>query len=377
MSLTQVLEVLGKEHIPGDETVEASLRQALEGFTDNRTEAINSIRHIQTKDSTEFVLAAARLLTGPSTGRAAGEYISGLINSANSLVDPLLDQRAAPETALSLARGMAEAEPLIDARLMRKMLENADGDIAAIPTEVALRVLWLLDKFSDCSRVTLYLMQLARHPSAEVRSKAALLLGRGNLNLMRVKQFLGSDDGRMRANAVESLWGLNSPQARQMFREAASDSNRRVAVNALVGLCKAGEKPARLKLIELSASQDPVMKRAAAWAMGQVGDPEFAPTLDALAQTGDEELRNMAARSLQMLHMPQPEPRRWAARASEAGPSVPKIGLLKPTEAAPDLHSYPSRPSGEGEVNPSERGEADTIRDLQSYPLASSSRPGR
>src|SRR6516165_1995766 len=122
MSLTQVLEVLGKEHIPGDETVEASLRQALEGFTDNRTEAINSIRHIQTKDSTEFVLAAARLLTGPSTGRAAGEYISGLINSANSLVDPLLDQRAAPETALSLARGMAEAEPLIDARLMRKML---------------------------------------------------------------------------------------------------------------------------------------------------------------------------------------------------------------------------------------------------------------
>jgi len=392
MSLTQVLEVLGQEHIDGDDAVEASLKQAVEGFTDNRTEAINAIRHIQEQDSTEFVLAAARLLKAPSVGRAAGEYIAGLISSSNSVVDPLLDQRASLETALSLARAMAEGEPLLDARLMRKMLDNAAGNVAAIATGVALRVLWLLDKFSDCSRVTPHLMQLARHPAAEVQSKAALLLGRGNLNLMRVKRFLGSDDGRLRANAVESLWGLNIPQARQLFREAAADPNRRVAINALVGLCKAGDRSAGLKLIELSGSDDPIVRRGAAWAMGQVGDPGFAATLEALSQDEDEQLRNMAIKSRELLHVPKPQARRWAARAPEAGlaatPSTPKIGVLKKIEdPAPDLHSYPSRPAeasdvnspegAEQSINPSAHGEDDTVRDLQSYPLASSSRPGR
>ena len=371
MSLTQVLEMLGQERIDGDGAIEASLRQAIEGFTDNRMEAISSIRDIQTRDPTEFVLAAARLLNSPTIGRVASEYIRGVISSANAVVGPLLDARTAREAALSVAREMAETEPRIDARLMQKMLENADGSVAAIPAEVALRVLWLLDKFSDCSRVTLYLVQLSRHPSAEVRSKAALLVGRGNLNLMRVKQFLGSDDGRTRANAVESLWGLNTPQARELFREAAADPNRRVCVNALVGLCKAGEPNARLKLIELSRSDDSVSRRAAAWAMGQVGDPEFATTLDALSEAEDQHLRNMAKRSRAMLRTPPSEHRRKAAQA----PAM--IGLLKPCEAVPDLHSYPTRPSRVEGINPSGRGEDDTTRDLRSYPLASSSHLGR
>jgi hypothetical protein len=94
--LTPVLEVLGQEHIGRDDTIEAALRQAVEGFTDNRTEVINSICDIQAKDPTEFVLAAARLRICPSSGRAASAYITGLINSANEVVDPLLDERVRP-----------------------------------------------------------------------------------------------------------------------------------------------------------------------------------------------------------------------------------------------------------------------------------------
>ena len=159
-----------------------------------------------------------------------------------------------------------------------------------------------------------------------------------------------------------------------------------------MGLCKAGDRSAGLKLIELSGSDDPIVRRGAAWAMGQVGDPGFAATLEALSQDEDEQLRNMAIKSRELLHVPKPQARRWAARAPEAGlaatPSTPKIGVLKKIEdPAPDLHSYPSRPAeasdvnspegAEQSINPSAHGEDDTVRDLQSYPSASSNRPGR
>ena len=61
--------------------------------------------------------------------------------------------------------------------------------------------------------------------------------------------------------------------------------------------------------------------------------------------------------------------------------------VKKIEDPAPDLHSYPSRPAeasdptspegAEQSINPSAHGEDDTVRDLQSYPLASSNRPGR
>jgi HEAT repeat protein len=208
---------------------------------------------------------------------------------------------------------------------MRKVIENAQRTATAVPREVALRVLWLLDKVSDCSRVTPYLIQLTRHPGSEVRSKSALLLGRGNLNMGRLKQFLGSEDGRTRANAVESLWGLNSPQARDLFNGAASDPNRRVAVNALVGLCKAGDRTAHSKLMRLAGSEDPLSRLAASWAMGQVGDPEFITTLEALAQDDNKVVRTMATRSLDLVQFPVPN-RRAAQELPQAKPAPPNAG---------------------------------------------------
>ena len=147
----------------------------------------------------------------------------------------------------------------------------------------------------------MYLTQLERHPSAEVRSKAALLLGRGNVNVGRVRRFLTSQDARLRANAVESLWGMNTPQARALFWDATADSNRRVAINALVGLCKAGDAEARRKLVDLIYGDDPVSRRAAVWAMGKLGDPEFAQILAPLQNDPDENMRKMAAQSLALL----------------------------------------------------------------------------
>jgi HEAT repeats len=381
MSLTKILEVLRRECGSGDEALEAGLGESLAAFNAQRTQAMNSMRRLQSTDPGGFVLAAARVLTSPDFEKtAATEYLTGLITTGNSLADPLLDENLVPfPVALAIAREISAVEPLLEARLMRKMLENAGGDPAAVPAGIALRVLKIIDAISDCSRITVYLMQLERHRSAEVRSQAALLLGRGNVNLRRVRNLLACEDDRLRANAVESLWGLNTSQSRGILRDAASDRHRRVAVNALVGLCKAGESDARSRLIGLSVGGDPASRRAAVWGMGQTGDPEFVPTLEALMSDTDERVRGMAARSLARLGL-VPSPPAAAAPAPQ-----PTIATLDR-----NLRSYPLRVEkpplqsrdrqgavDKGKVNPSARDADDIVQDLRSYPLASSSRRGR
>jgi HEAT repeat protein len=126
------------------------------------------------------------------------------------------------------------------------------------------------------------------------------------VNLSRVEAFLNSEDSRTRANAIESLWGQKSTEARNLFLQAANDPDRRVAINGLVGLGKAGGADALPRLTHLLHSEDPIARRGAAWAMGQVGDPEFAEPLDSLMNDPDEALRAMAVRSRAKLRKPKP-----------------------------------------------------------------------
>ena len=299
MDLKQILELLGQEHVPGDEMTGAFLEDAVASFAANPTGATNSIRQLQASDPPGFVLAAVRLLTQTEEKSPGVQYVAGLMFQGNLLIDALLDKRIlAQDAATALARNLATAEPLLDVRLVRKMLSNSAGDIRAVKAEAALRVLSLVDAISDCSRLSSYLVQLMRHPSGLVRSKVGLLLGRSNLNLNRIKSFLASDDARLRANAVESMWGLKDRQVITLLWDASKDSHRRVAINALVGLCRAGEREAFDRLNEMAGSGDALIRASVAWAMGEIGSPEFAERLQRLAEDEESSVRSLAAKSL-------------------------------------------------------------------------------
>ncbi len=302
MDLNQILELLGQEHTAGDEMTGAFLEDAVASFALNPTGATNSIRQLQASDPPGFVLAAVKLLTSTEEKSPGVQYVAGLMFQSNLLIDALLDKRIlAQEAAIALARNLATAEPLLDVRLVRKMLANAGGDIGAVKAEAALRVLALVEAISDCQRLSSYFVQLMRHPSAQVRSKVALLLGRSNLNLNRIKIFLTSGDARLRANAVESLWGHRDRGVVAILWDASKDEHRRVAINALVGLCRAGEREAFERLRQLMASTDALTRAGVAWAMGEIGAPEFEEALGELNGDEDKSVRGMAAKSLSKL----------------------------------------------------------------------------
>jgi hypothetical protein len=324
MDLKQILELLGQEHVPGDEMTGAFLEDAVASFGANPAGATNSIRQLQASDPPGFVLAAVRLLTSTEEKSPGVQYVAGLMFAGNLLIDALLDKRIlADEPAIALARNLSMAEPLLDVRLVRKMLANAAGDIRAVKAESALRMLTLVEQISDCSRLSSYLVQLMRHPSPPVRSKVALLMGKSNLNLSRIKSFLASDDPRLRANAVESLWGRGDKAVITMLWELSKDANRRVAMNALVGLCKAGDRAAYEQLMNAAASHDPVMRAGTAWAMGEIQDAQFAEVLGKLTQDEDLKVRSLAQRSLEKLN--PPEAKLSAVRVADA--LVPVAGV--------------------------------------------------
>jgi hypothetical protein len=309
LDLKAIIKLLGKEHGSADAMTGAFLDDAVASFTAKPAAATKAIRQLQAGDPSGFALAAVRLLAA-QTGKSPGaQYVAGLLFAGNLLMDPLLDEDALPlGVAIALARNLATAEPVLDASLLRKLLTKAGGDVRTIKTSSALRALRLVEAISDCSRLSSYLVQLLRHPSSEVQSKVALLLGRANLNLTRVKTFLGSGDARLRANTVESLWGHQSAAVQEVLREAANDSSGRASMNALLELCRQGDREAFERIGQAAASADAIQRSRAAWAMGQSGDPEFAALLAKLAADGDANVREMAHKGQAQLRPPKPEP---------------------------------------------------------------------
>jgi HEAT repeat protein len=248
--------------------------------------------------------------------RVPADQISGdaVIQALDAVVQAIMDPRLTSlETAVSLARGLVATEPSLDApncaaRLIETLLAVAAGDIRKVAPAAALRALAVMEEISDGSRLSPCLLKLQRHPSAHVRSKVALLLGRVRVDLNQIKSLLASGDPRVRANALECLWGLRGPQVLSILQEASEDKHGRVAFNGLVGLCRAGDRNAYGRIEKMAGSADVARRAGAAWAMGELKDPQFATTLGHLMQDPEESVRRMAAKSLDKLPMPADSP---------------------------------------------------------------------
>ncbi len=184
----------------------------------------------------------------------------------------LIEERALPlDAVIVVARCLAQLDPILDVRLVQALLSVFPEGVARIPAPLLMRVLRIAENVSGCERLSSYLVIFLRHPSPEVRSKATLLIGRANLNLTRVGELLKSPDSRIRANAVESLWGQTDRKVQALLLEAAKDPAARVAVNALVGLYEAGRSEARARLEEMAASPDASVRMSAEWGLRRLG----------------------------------------------------------------------------------------------------------
>lgn len=140
------------------------------------------------------------------------------------------------------------------------------------------------DQLAPLVEAVILLSEIA-HPAAgsalDARLRSMLALASGRLGpLARLGESCFADaDPRVRANAVEGLWGRDDGEALDRYRAALQDPHPRPAANACVGLYLAGSTQSVRELRAMSLHPSPNFRAAAAWAMGRTGDERFLPVL--------------------------------------------------------------------------------------------------
>jgi hypothetical protein len=275
------------------------LKTLATNFGANSALAAKAIREMYVRDPEGFSPAVAELLQDGAELPGASYLMAILVAETDWLrtaCDPL---KYSLQQSLDLVRRSRKLDPQTEVKLA-KMLA-ALRFVNEEESRFAARVLEVLERSPDPSTALPALRQLAHSENARIRSKAALLIGRIVRNPQWANERPMEDDPRVAANAVESLWGLATPAAREVFFRAALDKYHRTAANGIVGLYRMGDPASIPFLFHLSRSEKPLARAAAAWAMGTLGDPRFLPLLARLMDDPDPGQRKGAFRAMSLV----------------------------------------------------------------------------
>ncbi len=169
-----------------------------------------------------------------------------------------------------------------------------------IEGQAAERALDILDEISMGKRVVPILSHLTKHADHKISSKATLLVGKRIQNVAFAKRIIQEGtDPRVRANAIEAVWGNDTPVVQELFWQCTEDRHNRVVGNAMVGLYLAGEEKVDGIVTRFAQDYKPEFRMTSAWTMGRIGNADYIPTITPLIKDQHPGVRGAALRSLQ------------------------------------------------------------------------------
>jgi hypothetical protein len=283
-----------KDRLPDD--IRTTLTNLVTNFEADAAGNRKQIRELLDSDRDLFFTSAMEIVKTASDSRG-GQFVVALMAANGMLLQALCDPSLNREEALALGRAAKQADPMVDSTLARGLADSAVGHGSVVIPDPA-RMMEILGEIADPARVMPSLMRLLRHPNTYLRSKAVKMIGRGSRSVKWVMGRLNESDPRIRANAVESLWGVETPEARTLLNFAASDANNRVAGNALLGLYYLGEASALAEVVKMAAHESALSRSTAAWVMGETSDPRFTDALRRLISQSDPVVRKRAFAAL-------------------------------------------------------------------------------
>jgi hypothetical protein len=278
------------------------LLNLVKGFSSNPLVARRGIRELLTHDPVTFYRASLGILNDTSSAPGL-DYLMSVLLESDVAVSALTDAETLPiESALSLARNLYRLDEHLDARLLRKALNEDSSSSTGIDLAALERTLEIIDAISDCCRLVPYLMKLMRMDNPRIRSKAVLLLGRAHRNAEWLREQLLDPDPRVRANTVEGMLDT-APGEKELDAIAplTKDDHHRVASTALLVLYRNGRTEAGDALENMASHPSEMFRTAAAWAMGQSEDDRFLAVLQRMARTESGNAKRMAIRSCILL----------------------------------------------------------------------------
>ena len=240
-----------------------------------------------------FYATAIEILKQDANSRAT-QYLVTLLVSQNLLFRALCDPALDRAEATALTRQALRVDPLIDVKLARQLADTSTADLGAGGANMAERLLEILDDVSGGRRILTSLMRILRNDNSFLRSKAVLMVGRRGRSIKWIEKRLEESDTRVRANAIEAMWGIDGAESRGLLAWATQDSNNRVVGNAFFGLYKLGDNAMLPELVKMASHEVPAFRRTAAWVMGETGDPRFREILGRMIADSNADVRKNA-----------------------------------------------------------------------------------
>lgn len=262
---------------------------------------------------------------------------------ANLLASPAFMSR---ESSQRLFRRFLAADPSFDVTMARKLPNRyLSNQAEALAGAQATRALDLLDHNSHGRRLLPILGHLPDSSDSRLAAKGALFVGRRVQNPAWSSQMFSRPDPRIRANAVESLWGINSTPAIRVLEAALRDAHNRVKGNALVGLRLAGHDALDGEVSTMAFSPSPPHRATAAWVMARFEEERWLEELGDMIRDESPQVRSRALismRELRRLFAPAElaEPTPETAPAPETLSPEP-VSPIAVTENAPDWSPEP------------------------------------
>jgi hypothetical protein len=223
--------------------VNTYLARAMEEFAVNPLSA-QLMRRLAKEFPVPFLESAMSYFQSDQQSKAH-RYLAAVLLRNEGIIDQLTNPAlGALPRAVMLFRHLLAVDPMFDMNLARAIKDSSRSKHAEAMDPVrALRGLDILNQTSPGRRLVPVLMHVANSSEVDSRiaAKATLFVGHVLQSPAWVTRQLNSQDNpRIRANAVESIWGLDTSAARTLFENWAHDDCNRMAGNALMALHIAG-----------------------------------------------------------------------------------------------------------------------------------------
>jgi hypothetical protein len=234
----------------------------------------------------------------PECSRLAAQLAANDL-TMNALADPF---QFSLEEASELALRLAPHEAALDVRLLRLLFP----DIGKPSDAVLHRVIDLIEPLKSGVAALPLLLRLITVSSDFAVSKLVRMIGRIKRDPEWLEPWcLENSDPRIRANAVEALWGLSEGRSVQLLTKATRDPHHRVVANAWVGLHLSGDSQALDELDKMVASPAAGHRASGAWALAETRQHAKLPVLRKLASDTDPQVRSSAIMAIVRLRKMQ------------------------------------------------------------------------
>ncbi|MCC6265556.1 MAG: HEAT repeat domain-containing protein [Bryobacterales bacterium] len=309
----------------------AEIERLLQSFEADPKSARCRLASICVGNPSLFFGIAFRKMSSLPAGSAAARSVSAMAIEDRCLL-PLFEEREGLtfEEGKLLVRRFTEGKPGLENALLESYLPPAKEGI--LPDGLFL-VLDLIVELDGVGRSNSLLVRFLRSPNAKIRSRVAESLLKITKSAETAASLLADPDNRVRANVIEGLWSQShSAPVQQLLREHVESPVPRIALNALIGLCRAGDAHAAPRIAELAMLPNPPMQRAAVWAMGHLALKEFMTPLRELLRSGDTYLRGNILRALVRINDASKRKAHDSQGVYAANTAIGKILLAGPTE---------------------------------------------